>query len=307
MPDKRDFYAVLSAAIDDLLEHGFDSAERLARWTAELRKAAERSLVNPAVLEDMLRNGLYKTYERLVDKGQIDKVHVGRPRFTIDKVKPKLRSELDRRIMASADLIKLNREEAIAKTLQRLQGWATSIPAGGSDVASKGKAKANIRKSLAQLPFEERRVIIDQGHKLASAISSIIATDGGSIAAEWVSTFQSGYNFRKDHREINGHFFLIRNSWAHTAGLVKPGPDGYTDQIEQPAELPFCRCRHRFIYAVKDLPADMVTAKGRAALQFAREAIEKMGKVRADDAMAVGDWNGALQERVEALIREAFP
>lgn len=296
MATKDDFYSVLTAAINDLVEHGFDSVERVARWTRELRAAAERSLISPKSLEDMLWEGLAATYRRMIDEGGILKFNEGVPLFTIDRIKPALRAELDRRIMASADLIKLNRVQAVDKTIQRLQGWATSIPKGGTATDDKRETKANIRKSLTQLPFEERRVIIDQSHKLVASISEIVANDGGAIAGEWHSHWrQPGYNYRDDHKDRDEKIYLVRDSWAHAAGYVKKGLAGYYDQVTAVAVEPFCRCYMRWIYALRDLPAEMLTAKGRAALAGAR------GGARADSTGRAG--HGARRETSAAEVR----
>jgi len=241
---KDDFYVVLSAAIDDIIMHGFDSAERIERWTRELRTAAERSMIKPESLEQMLRDGLAAEYRKMVEQGRLPRYHKGIDRYTLERIKPSLRSELDRRILASASLIKLNRTEAINKTLQRFQGWSTSIPAGGVSEDTKAEVRANVRKSLKQLPFEERRVLIDQGHKLISSINDVVASGGGAIAGMWRSNFrQPGYDYREDHKERDSKIFLIRDSWAHVAGLVKPAKSvGYVDDITAPAQEPFCRC-----------------------------------------------------------------
>lgn len=277
MATGQSFYEVLTAAVDDLAEHGFDSLERLERWTAELRLAAGAVTANPAELERMLREGLASVYKRLVDKGGIARMHPGVGRFTLEQVKPKLRAELDRRIMSSASLIRLNREQAIDKTIQRFQGWATSIPIGGSAEPEKVKTKKNVRKSLAQLPFEERRVLIDQGHKLTASLSNILATDGGAIAAKWRSHWrQAGYNYRKDHKERDEKVYALRESWAMNRGLMKKGPNPYYDDITQVAVEPFCRCYVVWIYALRDLPKDMLTVKGSSALDEARAAVAAM-------------------------------
>jgi hypothetical protein len=65
----------------------------------------------------------------------------------------------------------------------------------------------------------------------------------------------------------NGGIHEIRDSWAHKAGLVKPGLDGYTDQITEPAQEVYCRCWYVWIYSISSLPDDMVTAKGWAELE----------------------------------------
>ena len=293
------FQEVLTAAIEDMIEHGFDSAERVAYWVRMIRDAAERSLISPESLDEQLRQGLAAVYKRMVEKDGLVKYHPGIERFTLERIKPSLRAELDRRIMASADLIRLNREQAIDKTIQRFSGWATSVPIGGTDNAAKRETKTRIRKSLASLPFEERRVLIDQGHKLTAAISEILASDGGAIAASWVSHYrQPGYAYRPDHKERdyreNGGFpYLIRNSWAHSAGYVKPANGiGYYDEVTAVGQEPFCRCYLIWRYALRDLPAEMLTAKGKAALDQARLAARTDSDIDEIEAALRADAEG---------------
>jgi hypothetical protein len=274
---KQTYFDVLTAAINDLTEHGFDSAERVAYWSRRIKEAAQATMAPPPVMEQMLRDALAQTYRKLIDQGQIAQFHQGIARFTLEKVRPQLRAELDRRIMASANLIRLNREQAIQKTLQRFQGWSTSIPAGGSDAVDKRETKTDIRKALTQLPFEERRVLIDQGHKLRASLSEILARDGQAIAMTWRSHWrQAGYNYREDHKERDGHTYALRGSWALDKGLMKAGPDGYYEDITSVGEEPFCRCYAAWIYALRGLPDEMLTAKGRDALAEAKRKIAAM-------------------------------
>jgi hypothetical protein len=272
VPKKQTYYDVLTEAVNDIVEHGYDSPERIAYWTQRLKDAAERFTKPVDEMQRLLRDSLEAVYHKLVDKGElIDKYSFGADRFTLERVKMQLRAELDRRILASANLIVLNKQNAISQTLQRFQGWATSIPKGGTDAAKKPKVKEDIRKSLTSLSFEERRVLIDQGQKFTSNLNDILAHDGGAIAGEWHSHWrQLNYNYRPDHKERDKHVYLIRGSWAQERGLVKPSTYGYTDEITKPAEEVFCRCYYRYIYSLGALPREMLTKKGEAALLEAR-------------------------------------
>lgn len=255
------------------MRHGFDSQERIERWLTELRSAAERSLVPEAVLTRTLRSTLERVFDRTTRDDYLLKRHPGVSTFTIQQIKPKLQMELRRRILASASLIKLNRESSVQRTLQRFAGWASSIPAGGSALPERREAKEQIRRGIAGLPFEERRVIIDQGHKLVSAINDIVATDGGAIAAVWHSHWrESNYNYRASHKERDGVVYLVRGCWALRQGLMKPDGHQYLDEVTQPGQEPFCRCFCSYLYTLRDLPPDMLTVKGRAALAHARAA-----------------------------------
>jgi hypothetical protein len=268
-----EFQRVLTEAVADISANGYDSAARLEDWLLRLRIAAERDGVSDADVADALKRTLGTTYKRLVDNGGLER-SAGVSRFTIERVRPELRAELDRRILASANLIKLNREQMVDKTLQRFSGWATSVPPGGSRAVDRREVKKAVRKALASEPFEVRRVTIDQGHKLAANLNQVVAEGNGAIAIEWKSRWrEAGYNYRKDHKERDGHVYALRGNWALEKGLMKPGPDGYYDQITSVGEEPFCRCSGVYLFSLRDLPADMVTAKGRAEMERVRGLI----------------------------------
>lgn len=271
------FFDVVTDAIREFTEHGFDSVERLTYWTDRIKKAAADSLTPSHILEETLNASLQGIYKRLIDDGQIVKVHVGLPRFTVDRLKPKLRTELDRRMMVSRNLIKLNREQMIDKTTQRFAGWASSVPAGGSRAVDVKETKDNIRKALTSLPFEERRVLIDQSHKFVASLNDIVATDGGAIAMRWNSQWRRrGYGYRVEHKERDQKVYLLRNSWAKEKGLIKPGPDGYYDEITKVGEEVFCSCFATWLYNLRDLPPECITKKGEESLAEVRAKIAAM-------------------------------
>lgn len=268
------FYKTLTEAVREFEELGFDSAERLAYWIERIRKAAAESLTPESVLEDAMRKNLAGIYRKLVDDGQILRAHPGISRFTVDRLKPRLRAELDRRVLVSKSLIKLNRQQMIEKTTQRFAGWASSIPAGGSGAVEVKETKDHIRKALASMPFTERRLHIDQGHKFVSALNEIVAVDSGAIAAIWRSQWRrAGYQYREDHKERDAKFYAIRGNWAMQKGFMKVGPDGYTDEITKPGEEVYCSCSYQYVYSLGKLPESMLTVKGRESLEKARERI----------------------------------
>lgn len=250
---------ILTNALKDLEEHGYDSPERVERWVRELSIAIERTgIKNDDELKQSLRVSLTPKMANAVSRGLRG---MGVHRFNKSNVSPRLYNELDRRILASVSLIKLNRTTAINDTLQRFIGWSTSIPPGGGVVDDKVEVKQGIRKSLDQLNFVERRVAIDQGHKLIANINNIIAVDGGAIAVIWNSHWkQKNYNYREDHKELDGKIYLIKDSWADKAGLVKG--DYYEDLSEGFGQAVFCQCFGTYLYKLNKLPKDMLTQKG---------------------------------------------
>ena len=274
MARRRTFYQTLTEAIRDITEHGFDSAGRLAYWTNEIRKAAEASLTPQWRVEALLNASLGAVYRRLIDRGQVARYHSGLSQFTKAHLAPKLHAELTRRIMNSAGLIKLNREEAMAATVRRFEGWAGSIPVGGSSSQNQKEVASDLRKSIAGQSFRDRRVLIDQGHKLTASLNQIIATDGGAIAMVWHSHWrQANYNYREDHKERDGQCYAIKGNWALQRGLMKAGSDGYYDDITKVGEEVFCRCWAQYIYTIDRLPEDMLTKKGREVLDATKKKL----------------------------------
>lgn len=272
-PSGGGFYEVLTAAISDIADNGFDSLDRVSFWVDRIRGAAIRSMVPVATLERALNETMRSIYRAKIERGGILRQHPGVSRFTLAKVQPRLRAELDRRIMASASLIKLNRAASVEKMVQRFSGWATSIPDGGSDAVNRRETKAEIRKALASLPFAERRVAVDQGHKFVANLNNIIAVDGGAIALVWHShAGELGYNARPSHAAREGLVYLIRDNWASEHGFVKPGEAGYYDDVTAVGEEVFCRCWATYLYALRRLPDAMLTEKGRAELERVRLA-----------------------------------
>lgn len=271
MPRTFSYTEVVNAAIADMLKHGFDSIERVAFWESKLKSALATYGLSNTKADEMLRRGLTDIYKRYVERNQLAEFHPGVSRFTIENLKPKMRAELDRRIMASTSLIRLNRSRMVEQTLQRFSGWATSIPAGGASKQAKTERK-RLKKSLTSLKFEERRLLIDQGHKLRSSISEIVAEDGQAIAGYWHSHWREpDYDYREDHKQRDGKAFLLKESWARERGLVKPGKMGfYGDPLTKCGEEPYCRCVMRWVYNLRDLPPDMLTAKGKKELEAAR-------------------------------------
>lgn len=269
------FQRVLTEAIADITTHGFDSEDRLARWMRELRHAAIESMIPESRLVRELDEALTRVFRRATSAATLRLKHRGIQAYRLEQVKPRLRSELDRRILASANLIKLNREQALAETLRRLAGWATSIPAGGTEVAKRAKVRKDVRKSLAGLPFVERRVIVDQGHKLSAAVSNLIAVDGGAIAIVWHSHWREiGYNYRPSHKTRDEKVYGLRDSWADKAGYLKRGEDGWYDEITAVGEEVFCRCYGTYLYTLGELAKvapNMITEKGREKLAEVRK------------------------------------
>ena len=67
----------------------------------------------------------------------------------------------------------------------------------------------------------------------------------------------------------DGRVLLVRRS----AEGDHAGEWGIPGGKVEPAEEPFCRCFGSYIYSVRKLPEDMVTEKGREAMEAARARV----------------------------------
>ena len=258
------FFEVINSAIADFLKHGFDDVKRLDHWLLQIRMSAQAHLMSEREMQHRMEKALRGVFERLVTKNGLVSKDVSK--YDITKLSGKLRAELDRRIIASANLIKDDREQSIHMVLRRFEGWATSIPAGGTKVKPTPKEKSAIKKGMSDVGFKQRRVIIDQTHKLIANINEIVAIDNGAIAARWHSHWkQMNYDYRKDHKERDSKIYAVRESWAVKEGYISP-INGYTDDITSPGEEVFCRCNYVYLYNLRQVK-DFLTKKGLMALQ----------------------------------------
>ncbi len=260
------FRALLLEALREFAVHGYTSEAALTEWLGRLHRALERELPADEWARKQLENTLTRIFTREVKSGGVLKRVPGVQRYTLDRIAPSLRAELDRRIFAGIDLTRLNKRAATEKTLQRFAGWVSSIPRGIPPAKVDVRAvAAELAKPVKQVRYEARRVAIDQGHKLSAAVAHVVAREAGAIGGIWHDRgeFDHGYDARPEHLKRTGTLFLIRDSWAMGEGLVKKSGLKYTDEIEQPAELPYCSCRYEYVTSPRDMPDTLLTAKGR--------------------------------------------
>ena len=256
-------------ALREFSEHGYQTEAQLQDWLLRLHTALEREIPTDAQDRRELAMALETVFKRDVEGSGLQKRVPGVGRFTIDRIAPELRAELDRRIFAGVDLIKLNRAAAVQKTLQRFSGWTSSVPPAGLSKPKLRKAAQEILKPVAQLKSERRRVAIDQGHKLGAAVAHTVAMGQGALAGIWHDrgATDHGYDARPEHLARSGTMFLIRDSWALKEGLIKKGGLQYYDEVEPVAHLVYCSCWMEFVTSPRALPPEILTAKGREWLE----------------------------------------
>jgi len=216
---------------------------------------------------------LEKVWLKEVERGGLLKRNKGVTQWDLASIRPALRDELERRILFSTSLIKQNKQKATETTLQRFNGWLSSLPSvpevRETQLSELSDTVKSVAKPLKDLPYDERRVAIDQSFKLIANLNQITAYDCGAIGAYWHSHWrEAGYDYREDHKELDQKFFLIRDSKAMQEGLVKKGGHEYLEELpEQPGEAIFCRCYYEYIYRLNRVPEECLTEKGKNAIQ----------------------------------------
>jgi hypothetical protein len=264
---------VLTAAIADLSATGYVSPERVADWVTRIRNAAESELGPDHDVDAKVRDSLTRLFQSFEGGERMARMVPGVGRFTKEMVKPKLYAELDRRIVAAADLIKVNKAEAVNRTLRRFTGWATSIPPGGDETIDKRETRGMLGKELRDYKYHRRFVDNDQGHKLIANVSALVAEEAGAIAAIWHShgATDHAYDARRSHLARDGKIYLVRGSWADKQGLLNP-VHGYTDEITTVGQEPNCRCWYQYVLSPRRLPDEFLTRKGQEWIEKGRAA-----------------------------------
>lgn len=197
--------------------------------------------------------------------------HKGLPAHAVERLKPMLKQRTLARVQVASDLLRLRRKEALSNTLARFAGWQSSIGPGEPQVKSR-ELVTRINKPLAQIEREKRRIMQDQARKEAASIHETIARESGALALIWHSNWRvPGYHYRPDHKERDELVWVLPGNWASKQGLISPRAPSY-DDITHVGQEPNCKCYAQFLYTLEDLPADMLTSRGKMALNGLRRA-----------------------------------
>ncbi len=226
--------------------------DELVRWINRLRDMLRGEMPSDETIWQMVLRYLSGRY-RTITKS-INQRHKLPRRIGPEAIAAEFRPYLADRIRASAELIKLHRDEEIERQLRRFAGWATGASLSPKSREDFDDLKKGTHKALKSLSYVRRRVCIDQGHKLLSAIDDTIAQQYGAIAREWRHIIpHAGYDSRKEHLARDKKIYAVRGAKG-----VKRVPNGYVDELpDQPGELPYCSCSYRSIYNASELPPEM--------------------------------------------------
>jgi len=80
MARTESYFDVLTLAVNDLSDHGYDDPSRVLYWTERLRKAADAGTTSPEIMERMLREAMASTYRNLIDADRSSTAITSAPR-----------------------------------------------------------------------------------------------------------------------------------------------------------------------------------------------------------------------------------
>lgn len=261
---------VIGATVDRVAEKGVKNKTQIEKEMSLLIKNFKSAVNTDKKIEEQTAKILRGVYRRATKSEEVHKNVPWVKKFTIENVEHKLRPELNKRIYASINLIKLNRDESIRKAQQRAAGWLSSVPDGGTSESNAELKKVieHIKAPIEKNTFEERRVAIDQGHKLVAAVNDIIADDAGAIGGFWHSNFRrTGYNAREDHKEMDGHFYFFKKSWPVKKGYVLVSKIKFIEDTVRPAQEPYCSCSYYYVNTLSEVPDEYLSDAGRKFLE----------------------------------------
>src|SRR5260370_29460725 len=102
------------------------------------------------------------------------------------------------------------------------------------------------------------------------------ANANGAIAAIWHSSQCYRPYGGTDHAERDQKIYTVRGNWALGKGLMRAGPEGFTDEITGPCEESGCQCNYQFVFHLRDIPKDMLTELGVRELARAQQRVSEM-------------------------------
>jgi len=239
--------AIASRDLRDLIRRleqqftGNADVDLIRLWLPQLRGALQKAFPSDdeivGEVSRILGVRFRKGMKALPKRHRMHPARIG-PESIAEQYRPMLRE----RIQASAELIKLNRDQEIERQLRRFVGWATGSLPSQAKRSDKGELSKGVTKALQQDTFERRRVCIDQGHKLIAAVDDVVAIEHGAIAKKWRHVIpHAGYQSRPEHLERDGKVYAVKGNAMLEAKRMTKGGRPYADELpEQPSGPPYC-------------------------------------------------------------------
>lgn len=230
--------------------------------------------------EKLIKQSLKKTYNLFVKKGAYD-ISPALLKYKIKDLKPAFRSELEKSINNSLNLIKTQDITFLNKIKDNLLNYCSSTQLKRTQPLFFD----NVLPKSYDNDKWQKMVIRDQQKKLTGNMAYITATRNDAIGFIWknrkdkrvvgnpAGLYPRGNDKHNNHWNRENKLYLFKNSSAIQKGLIKKNnevewaediPDGL------PSQAINCRCTMRIVYRLYEIPKNyqsIITDKGNKELE----------------------------------------
>lgn len=144
------------------------------------------------------------------------------------------------------------------------------VPAGGTkDKGLKSKI-TEIKGELRYIAKWDQSFYTYKARSLPNELEHLFALENEPLAAIWEycqTVEHSDDQLTNNHKERDGRVYAVRDNWAIGKGLMQVGRYSYIDEISLPCQEVGCMCSLRYLYNLRSLPEDMLTAEGLSTLK----------------------------------------
>jgi hypothetical protein len=206
--------------------------------------------------------------------------HISR---NFDALLPSIRERFEWSISNYSVQAKRYLDEQFSELQALLEQLIEQVPIGGTkDRAITGQV-SEIKEEIRQLAKWDKLFNIYKAESFPSEVEYLFALEGKPIAAIWrysEADEQGEYRKTYSHKERDGRVYVVRDNWALAKGLMTAEPYGYIDEVSHPNQEIGCMCSLQWLYAISDLPTNMVTEKGVSELKRVRALMQTQSEAR---------------------------
>ena len=260
---------ILNSTSGDLLE---DAQGMLRNEIAKYFSSQNKDL--------LVSQTLKRAYSDFYTKEGFKKTNKGISKLKLSDLRQDFKKELDKKITISFNLIKNKENEIKQKLASRFINWLTI---DSEEVRGKTTSKQSLLNFLDfakenEIAEEHAKFILkDQTRKMVCAFDLLIAEANGAIGGFWKNRgdrrvvgnpngfYPQGNKTHNDHWNRDGVFYIYKDGWAYQKGYVKGSL--YENLEDGGVGVAIgCRCRMENVYDLRDVPKEILTKKGKEAV-----------------------------------------
>jgi len=301
--DAKPLADAINAAINELLKNGW-TPSLIKCWRDELERVLDEEAMSPIDAGDAVQRYYQNYLDRIIEvKGlpfrsivsSDDKQAAGITGIGMEGkfelLLPKIRSAFDSCVNDVKAHAGQFRQRELLAALNTFEQWALSIPLGGTKEKSFRDEARSVRLELKSFSKWDKYFAQVKSRNFMNEINRIIAEFNGAIAARW--------HFRSlceepMHKERDGEIYLIRGNWASEKGFIDDHKTKFTESLSLPGN-DGCMCSYCHLSGLRDLPAELLTPKGKDALADSNKRVEQILNATASSPLSLGGFAQSIK------------